>query len=104
MRRNRQKNKVTDIYFIINKNLETNWLTSFLSGLLFFINLIVGISHGFGFIHGFITLFLGLILLQSIQGILGLRKLRKKLLINPQSVNIHDINSAPNIKTTFWFS
>ena len=66
MRRNRQKNKVTDIYFIINKNLETNWLTSFLSGLLFFINLFVGISYGFGFIH--------------------------------------DINSAPNIKTIFWFS
>ena len=104
MRRNRRKNKVTDIYFILNKNLETNWLTSFLSGLIFVINFSVGMSYGFGLLHGFVTLFMGLILLQSIRGILRLRKLRRKLLANSQSVNIHDIDSAPNIRAIFWFS
>ena len=86
------------------KNLESNWLATVLSGLVFLPNLISIRHSGFGFINGFLTLFLGLLFVQSIRGIIRLRGLRAKILKNPDSVRMNHVNEAPNIKSLFWFS
>ena len=105
MRKNRRLNKrsrVTDVYYMLEKNLNQNWIACILSGLVFIPHMFFGIKSGFTFISGIITFFTGLIFVQSIRAIIRLNYLKKMLLSNPHSVTEKQINSAPNIKSFFW--
>ena len=101
-RRDRKKNRPTDVYRLLSKNLGTNWLVCILSGLVFFIQLIYGLESGFSIIRSIITLFMGMLFIQSVRAIIKLTKLKKMLLVNPHSVTEKQVSSAPNIKSLFW--
>ncbi len=101
-RRQRKQNRPLGVYRLLNRNLGRNWTACLLSGLIFIPYIFIDIQYGFTILSGFITLFMGLIFIQSIRAIIKLRQLRKKLLINPHSVIEKQITDAPNIKTLFW--
>ena len=101
-RRERKSNRPTDVYRLLNKNLGTNWLVCILTGLVFFLHLMYGLESGFTILRGFITIFMGLIFIQSIRAILKLRHFKKMIMINPHSVTKEQVSSAPYIKSLFW--
>jgi len=102
-RRERRNNRPTDVYRLLNKNLGRNWLSFLLSGLVFIPYLFFS-YYEITIIRGFITIFMGLIFIQSIRAIIKLRQLKKMLLSNPHSVTSKQIIDAPNLRTLFWFS
>ncbi|WP_413662080.1 hypothetical protein ACG1BZ_12445 [Microbulbifer sp. CNSA002] len=100
MRRTRKK--PIDLYGEIDSNLLSCWITSFLMGPLALITLTSTLLLGVGFD----TLILALAVLifsQAIRGIVKLRKLRKGLQEDPQSVRHTDILAAPSFKGLYWF-
>jgi len=103
-RRERAKSRPSDVFRLINKNLGINWFACVFSGLIFIPQMYIGFEYGFALLNSFIALFMGLIFIQSIRSISKLRGLKKMLLINPHSVSLKHISSAPNIKSLFWYS
>ncbi|WP_226645361.1 hypothetical protein [Microbulbifer variabilis] len=100
MRRTRKK--PVDLYGEIDSNLLSCWVTSFLMGPLALITLASTLLAGMGFD----TLILALAVLifsQAIRGIVKLRKLKKSLQEDPQSVRHTDILAAPSFKGLYWF-
>ncbi len=102
-RKERSKFRPNDVLRLLDKNLEKNWLACLLSGLVFFSYLFIGFETGLTSITGFVTLFSGLIFIQSIKGIVELRKLKKMLLQNQHSVSKNHIISAQILKHSFGF-
>jgi len=101
-RRERRKNRPTDVYRLISKNLGINWLVCILSGLVFFLQLIFGLESGFSIIRALITLFMGMLFIQSVRAIIKLNTFKRMLLINTHSVTEKQVSTAPNIKSLFW--
>ncbi len=81
-RRERRRNRPTEVYRLLGENLKIIWLVCILSGLVFFIHLLVGFESGFSFIRGIITLFMGMLFVQSVRAIIKLNVLKKMLLNN----------------------
>ena len=68
-RRERKKNRPTDVYRLLNKNLGRNLLACLLSGLVFIPYLFI-VYYEITILRGFITIFMGLIFIQSIRAII----------------------------------
>lgn len=100
MRRTRKKS--VDLYGEVDSNLLSCWITSFLMGPLALITLASTLLAGIGF-DTVILVLAALILSQAIRGILKLRKLKKSLQEDPQSVRHSDILAAPSFKGLYWF-
>jgi len=104
MRRRRNKHKSTDIYRLINKNLNSNWLACSIFSVVAFVQIVFIANTGMTFLNSIIALFSSLLLIQSVRGIVRLRTLKNNLLSNPESVTLSQVNDAPNIKVLFWLS
>lgn len=98
----RTRNKSVDLYDEINSNLLSCWITTFLMVPLALGSLASTLLVGVGF-DTIILAFAVLIFSQAIRGIVKLRKLKKNLQENPQSVRHTDILAAPSFKGLYWF-